>query len=60
MGKRKIPAVYLCTGDEVEEPKLTGFKALNDVVPVVFCMVARMLARRAIAAADMSALRTAS
>jgi hypothetical protein len=53
-------AFHLALGLEVPKPPFTGFKTLNDGMPDGVEMLARVLVRGAVAAADVSAFRTAA
>ena len=57
---RESLAFDLALGLEVPKPPFTRFKALNDGMPGGLEMLARVLVRRAVAAADVSAFRTAA
>jgi hypothetical protein len=58
MWRREPLAFDLAVALEVPKPRFTGFKALHDGMAGGVEMLARMLGRRAIAAADVPAFRT--
>jgi hypothetical protein len=57
---RKSLAFDLALGLEVPKPPFTRFEALNDGMPDSVEMLARVLVRGAVAAADVPAFRTAA
>jgi hypothetical protein len=57
---RESLAFDLALGLEVPKPPFTRFEALHDGMPGGLEMLARVLVRRAVAAADVAAFRTAA